>query len=66
MTERFSRSQIFQDYQRAFTEATSGDHIRGGPAKARDRSEPAAGRGGPRKQRRPRKSIGYRPERPGT
>jgi uncharacterized radical SAM protein YgiQ len=51
---------------RAFTEATSGDHIRGGPAKASDRGGPAAGRGGPRKQRRPRKSIGYRPERPGT
>ncbi len=50
---------------RAFTEATSGDHIRGGPAKARDRSEPGKARGG-RKQRRPRKSIGYRPERPGT
>ena len=43
----------------AFTESTSGDHIRGGPATAR------GGRGGPggRKQRRPRKSIGYRPER---
>ena len=41
---------------RAFTEETSGDHIRGGPATAR------AERGG-RKQRRPRKSIGYRPKR---
>ena len=42
----------------AFTEETSGDHIRGGPAAARE------GRGGPgRKQRRPRKSIGYRPKR---
>lgn len=41
---------------RAFTEETSGDHIRGGPATAR------AERGG-RKQRRPRKSIGYRPNR---
>jgi uncharacterized radical SAM protein YgiQ len=42
----------------AFTEETSGDHIRGGPATARE------GRGGPgRKQRRPRKSIGYRPKR---
>jgi uncharacterized radical SAM protein YgiQ len=41
---------------RAFTEETSGDHIRGGPAAAR------AERGG-RKQRRPRKSIGYRPKR---
>jgi uncharacterized radical SAM protein YgiQ len=34
---------------RAFTEDTSGDHIRGGP----------------RKRRRPRKTIGYRPGRPG-
>ncbi|MFM7033906.1 MAG: YgiQ family radical SAM protein [Planctomycetia bacterium] len=34
----------------AFTERTSGDHIRGGPGK----------------QRRPRTSIGYRPRRPGT
>jgi uncharacterized radical SAM protein YgiQ len=41
---------------RAFTEETSGDHIRGGPATAR------AERGG-RKQRLPRKSIGYRPKR---
>jgi uncharacterized radical SAM protein YgiQ len=40
----------------AFTEETSGDHMRGGPATARE------GRGG-RKQRRPRKSIGYRPKR---
>jgi uncharacterized radical SAM protein YgiQ len=39
---------------RAFTEQTSGDHIRGGPA---------TGRGGPKKQRRPRKTIGYRPNR---
>jgi len=46
---------------RAFTEATSGDHIRGGPATGRD------GRGGSasRKQRRPRKTVGYRPNRPG-
>ncbi len=40
----------------AFTEETSGDHIRGGPATTRE------GRGG-RKQRRPRRSIGYRPKR---
>ena len=50
----------------AFTEETSGDHIRGGPATAREgRGGPATareGRGG-RKQRRPRKSIGYRPKR---
>jgi uncharacterized radical SAM protein YgiQ len=57
----------------AFTEETSGDHIRGGPAPARgERGGPArAGehRGGPgkpgRRQRRPRKTIGYRPQRPG-
>ena len=35
----------------AFTESTSGDHIRGGPQK------------GPRKQGRQRKSVGYRPKR---
>ena len=56
---------------RAFTEATSGDHLRGGPATGRDgRGGPAtgkAGTGGPasRKQRRPRKTVGYRPNRPG-
>jgi len=66
---------------RAFTEATSGDHLRGGPATVRDgRGGPATGRdgtggpatgksaaGGPasRKQRRPRKTVGYRPNRPG-
>jgi hypothetical protein len=45
---------------RAFTEQTSGDHIRGGPAAG------AAGRpGGLRKQGRRRKSVGYRPKRPG-
>jgi uncharacterized radical SAM protein YgiQ len=65
----------------AFTEATSGDHLRGGPATGRDgRGGPATGRdgrggpatgaagsGGPasRKQRRPRKTVGYRPNRPG-
>ena len=49
----------------AFTEQTSGDHIRGGPAAGRDQ------RGGPttepgrssRKQPRSRKTIGYRPKR---
>jgi len=46
----------------AFTEETSGDHIRGGPSAARDRGPGK----GPRKQRRPRKTIGYRPKRPGT
>ena len=66
---------------RAFTEATSGDHLRGGPATVRDgRGGPATvrdGTGGPatgksaaggpasRKQRRPRKTVGYRPNRPG-
>jgi uncharacterized radical SAM protein YgiQ len=46
---------------RAFTESTSGDHIRGTPSAGRD------GRGSPasRKQRRPRKTVGYRPGRPG-
>ena len=41
---------------RAFTDQTSGDHIRGGPA-AKDK--------GPRKQGRQRRSVGYRPQRPG-
>ena len=76
---------------RAFTEATSGDHLRGGPATGRNgRGGPATGaagsggpatgrdgRGGPatgaagsggsasRRQRRPRKTVGYRPNRPG-
>jgi hypothetical protein len=85
---------------RAFTEQTSGDHIRGGPAAGREgrggpaagregRGGPAAGRegrggpaqgregrggpaagaagrpGGLRKQGRRRKSVGYRPKRPG-
>jgi uncharacterized radical SAM protein YgiQ len=73
---------------RAFTEATSGDHLRGGPATGRGgRGGPATGRdgrggsatdragkgrpttgtagAGGRKQRRPRKTVGYRPNRPG-
>jgi len=41
---------------RAFTENTSGDHIRGGPA-----SSPRAS--GARKESRQRKSVGYRPKR---
>ena len=40
---------------RAFTEETSGDHIRGGAA--------APSAGGPRKVPRQRKSVGYRPNR---
>jgi uncharacterized radical SAM protein YgiQ len=40
---------------RAFTEETSGDHIRGGPS-----NRPADGS---RKAARPRKSVGYRPQR---
>jgi uncharacterized radical SAM protein YgiQ len=48
---------------RAFTEQTSGDHVRGRPAPAGE------GRAGPgkslRKQGRRRKSVGYRPKRPG-
>ena len=43
---------------RAFTERTSGDHIRGGPAA----TPPAAGA---RKQSRGRRSVGYRPKRRG-
>jgi hypothetical protein len=43
---------------RAFTESTSGDHIRGTPPAGRDGA-------GARKQRRPRKTVGYRPGRPG-
>ena len=43
----------------AFTERTSGDHIRGKPGTAGDRG------GSPRKQGRRRKSVGYRPKRPG-
>jgi uncharacterized radical SAM protein YgiQ len=44
-----------REASRAFTEETSGDHIRGGPA-----GPPA---GGSRKEPRPRKSVGYRPQR---
>ena len=48
---------------RAFTEQTSGDHVRGRPAPAGE------GRAAPgkslRKQGRRRKSVGYRPKRPG-
>jgi hypothetical protein len=70
---------------RAFTERTSGDHLRGGPATGREGTGgpatgregtggPATGREGrggpatgkaPRKQGRQRKSVGYRPKRPG-
>jgi uncharacterized radical SAM protein YgiQ len=55
----------------AFTEATSGDHLRGGPATGREgRGGPATGAAGSggsasRRQRRPRKTVGYRPNRPG-
>jgi len=60
---------------RAFTERTSGDHLRGGPATGREgRGGPATGGEGrgtpatgklPKKQGRQRKSVGYRPKRPG-
>jgi hypothetical protein len=59
---------------RAFTESTSGDHIRGGPAAGRHSGGPTKGRqsGGPgagsgqrHKQARQRKSVGYRPKRGG-
>jgi radical SAM superfamily enzyme YgiQ (UPF0313 family) len=50
---------------RAFTERTSGDHLRGGPATGREGTGgPATGKA-PRKQGRQRKSVGYRPKRPG-
>ena len=45
---------------RAFTESTSGDHIRGGPATGRGASST---RTGPGKEARQRKSVGYRPKR---
>jgi uncharacterized radical SAM protein YgiQ len=57
---------------RAFTESTSGDHIRGGPATGRERGGPAAAKppsdGAPRgrKSSRGRRSVGYRPKRGGT
>jgi len=46
-----------RDATRAFTEETSGDHIRGGAD--------GAGRRPGRRRSRPRKSVGYRPRRPG-
>jgi uncharacterized radical SAM protein YgiQ len=46
---------------RAFTEQTSGDHIRGRPATGGEEGGRAAA--GARKQRRPRKTVGYRPHR---
>jgi radical SAM superfamily enzyme YgiQ (UPF0313 family) len=48
---------------RAFTERTSGDHIRGGPATSGE--GPSGPAPGSRKQGRQRKSVGYRPKRPG-
>ncbi len=50
---------------RAFTETTSGDHIRGGPAAGR-RDGRATGSDARRKESRRRKSVGYRPKRGGT
>jgi uncharacterized radical SAM protein YgiQ len=46
---------------RAFTEATSGDHIRGGRQAGRGSGSAARG-----KRSRPRKSVGYRPKRSGS
>ncbi|MDA0256056.1 MAG: YgiQ family radical SAM protein [Planctomycetota bacterium] len=46
---------------RAFTEETSGDHIRGGRPAGR-----GSGSAGQRKRSRPRKSVGYRPKRSGS
>jgi hypothetical protein len=50
---------------RAFTESTSGDHLRGGPTEGHQSGGRGAGRerGGPRKEARQRKSVGYRPKR---
>ena len=45
---------------RAFTEQTAGDHIRGRPATGGEGGRPATAS---RKQRRPRKTVGYRPHR---
>jgi uncharacterized radical SAM protein YgiQ len=46
---------------RAFTEETSGDHIRGGRPAGR-----GSGSASQRKRSRPRKSVGYRPKRSGS
>jgi hypothetical protein len=46
---------------RAFTESTSGDHIRGRPG---PQDKPPTRRG--RRQSRGRRSVGYRPQRPGS
>jgi len=51
---------------RAFTENTSGDHIRGGPNKDQKSGARGTGRGGQHKEGRRRKSVGYRPKRGGT
>jgi uncharacterized radical SAM protein YgiQ len=53
-----------REANQAFTESTSGDHIRGGaepPAGAGPRPEARPGR----RQSRGRRSVGYRPQRPG-
>ena len=53
---------------RAFTEETSGDHIRGGPVTGRARGGPAEHHqsgNARRKAGRGRKSVGYRPKRGG-
>ena len=48
---------------RAFTEGTSGDHIRGGPG--RSATTPGGQEKRPRKASRTRRSVGYRPKRSG-
>jgi hypothetical protein len=56
---------------REVREAVSGDHIRGGPGRPLPEGPGAAGAPAPgplpgRRTRRPRRSIGYRPERRGS
>jgi len=58
------------DANRAITEATSGDHIRGGPSGGGSSGGPSSGSGGPAAGRKARKardrgSVGYRPGRRG-
>jgi len=50
---------------RAFTEATSGDHLRGAPAAPTDATTTPGERPPRRRQPRARRSVGYRPRRAG-
>jgi uncharacterized radical SAM protein YgiQ len=47
----------------AFTESTSGDHLRGGPGKRPQGPAPGASQ---TRRGRSRRSVGYRPQRPGS